>query len=168
MRTNNEIREKIVKMYIEGYSVARIMPEVGIKSSRTIYKVLNDAGVTSTERQEREADVINITLTDAAVVQWLRSQPNAAEAIAKLVYSQIEGSQKQNSRIADSTVVTDKDIPVTFLDENGLAIGEETVHVTAGTSQDMFFDIVKSMRDTTYPQAVEATNKSGSCHIIFS
>lgn len=110
MRTTNEIREKIVKMYLEGYSVARIMSEIGIKSNRTIYKVLDAAGVIGTERQERDADVLNITLTDAAVVQWLRSQPNAAEAITKLVYSQIEGGpekskiQEQNSRIADSTV----------------------------------------------------------------
>lgn len=173
MRTNNEIREKIVKMYLEGYSVAKIMDEVSF-SRRTIYKVLDDAGVTSTERQERDADVLNITLTDAAVVQWLRSQPNAAEAITKLVYSQIEGGsekskiQEQKSRIADSRVETIKEIPLTFIDEGGYEIGKETLHVPEEAPKTLILDLIQSLRDTHYPNAVEATNELRFCHITFS
>lgn len=170
MRTNNEIREKIVKMYLEGYSVAKIMDEVSF-SRRTIYKVLDDAGVTSTERQERDADVLNITLTDAAVVQWLRSQPNAAEAIAKLVYSQIEGSpekskiQEQKSRIADSRVEY-RTIDVIFYDAIHKPIGGESVIINIG-SEDLLSDIITELRNNKYPQAVEAFYDGCKYRIVF-
>lgn len=173
MRTTNEIREKIVKMYLEGYSIVKIMAEVGVRSTNTIFRVLDAAGVKGAERQERNADVLNITLTDAAVVQWLRSQPNAAEAITKLVYSQIEGSsekakiQKQKTSIAVSTVETIKEIPLTFLDERGFEIGKETLHVPEGATNTLFLDLVQSLRDSYYPKAVKATNENGHCTITF-
>ncbi len=173
MRTNNEIREKIVKMYLEGYSINRIVEAVSC-SVRTIYKVLDAAGVKGAERQVREADVINITLTDATVVQWLRSQPNPAAAITKLVYSQIEGSsekpniQKQNSRIADSTADTIIEIPVTFLDAEDNIIGKQTIHVPSDMQDSLFLDLVQSIRDEHYPRAASATNTINSCTITFT
>lgn len=154
MRTTNEIREKIVKMYLEGYSIVKIMAEVGVRSTNTIFRVLDAAGVKGAERQERDADVLNITLTDAAVVQWLRSQPNAAEAIAKLVYSQIEGSQKQNSRIAEPEVgQKTKKYVLSFFGEGKTLLGKETVEVPYPDTNNMLIDIAHAVKDMKYENA---------------
>lgn len=97
-QTSDELRKQVFELYNSGLSAIEIMQATGIKSTSTLYKIINDLGIRSKRNNDGSLYRIAITLTED-VRSWCESQQNLSQAIEQLIrekiaYSQIEGTSE--------------------------------------------------------------------------